>query len=397
MTSIPANLRAEPTRFSYARKRLLLGITGVGTVVLLALATLTFRLPARVLSTSAAQPAWAAIASVTLTFAAMIVALMQFDLIGGAWLVHRRVMPPAWLARWARGAGVQLLVFAVSVTLLLSVARRAGAQSVMACTVAFVLLQLALATLRGRMARLVGAMRVVPAPPNLIAAATSARLDASRITCVDVDDEGYVGGWSGIGARKLIVPLHWASLSESALMATLVRRRIIGESGAHTRGVIGAMVWNSIGFVAVLALTGATMATAAGVVTAAAGMTLWAFLGVLVLPTPSRAAVVAVDLAAAAEVGELPMRMAIEQLDRWQDDEPVRPRAIETIFHPVPERSARIARLVNARVGGRVRVTQAHHLARHALWLSWASLSPIARLVHCNVGRPALWVMLPGD
>ena len=78
---------------------------------------------------------------------------------------------------------------------------------------------------------------------------------------------------------------------------------------------------------------------------ASSAMTLWAFLGVLMLPTPSRASVIAVDLAAAAEVGELPMRMAIERLDRWEDDKPVRSRAI----------------------------------------------------VHCNVGRPALWVMLPGD
>ena len=126
-------------------------------------------------------------------------------------------------------------------------------------------------------------------------------------------------------------------------------------------------------------------------------MTLWAFLGVLVLPTPSRAAVVAVDLAAAADVGALPMRLAMEQLDPWQDDEPVRTRAIETIFHPVPGRSARIAHVVNTSVGERVGVTHAHHLARHALWLSWASLSLISRLVPCNVGRPALWVMLPGD
>ena len=397
MTSIPASVRTEPTRISYARKRLLLGIAGVGTAVLLAVAALLFGLPARLLSTSATQPAWAAIASVALTFGAVMVALMQFDLIGGAWLVRRRIMPSAWLARWARGASVQLFVFTASATLLLSVARRAGDDTVMACSVVFVLLQLTLATLRGRMARLVGALRVVPSPSNLSAAAQRAGLDPSGITCVDTDDEGFVGGWSGIRARELIVPLHWASLSESALGATLVRRRIIGESGAHTRGVLGAIVWNSVGFVAVLALAGVSMATAAGVVTAAAGMTLWAFLGVLVLPTPSRAAVVAVDVAAAAEVGESPMRMAIEQLDRWQDDEPVRSRAIEAIFHPVPGRSARFARLVNSRVEAPIRVTHAHHLARHALWLSWASLSPIARLVHCNVGRPALWVMLPGD
>ena len=74
MTSIPASVRAEPTRLSYARKRLLLGITGVGTAVLFAISALLFGLPSRVLSTSTTQPARAAIASIALTFAAEMVA-----------------------------------------------------------------------------------------------------------------------------------------------------------------------------------------------------------------------------------------------------------------------------------------------------------------------------------
>jgi hypothetical protein len=36
-------------------------------------------------------------------------------------------------------------------------------------------------------------------------------------------------------------------------------------------------------------------------------------------------------------------------------------------------------------------------VARHALYLAWGALSPLARAVHCNVGRPALWVVWPGD
>jgi hypothetical protein len=44
-----------------------------------------------------------------------------------------------------------------------------------------------------------------------------------------------------------------------------------------------------------------------------------------------------------------------------------------------------------------VKPWHAHHLARHALWLSWGACTPLSRVVHCNVGRPALWAMLPGD
>ncbi len=31
------------------------------------------------------------------------------------------------------------------------------------------------------------------------------------------------------------------------------------------------------------------------------------------------------------------------------------------------------------------------------LFLSWAGLGGLARAVHCNIGRPSVWVMLPGD
>jgi hypothetical protein len=175
----------------------------------------------------------------------------------------------------------------------------------------------------------------------------------------------------------------------------LLRRRIAGTSGAHTRGVIGAIGWNTLGFALSLTLTGVSPASSAGVITLAAAMTLWAFLGVLLLPTPSRAAVFALDAVATATVGAAPMRNGIELLDQWQDDEPVRSTGVETVFHPVPGRSARIARLVgnvNA-----VKPWHAHHLARHALWLSWGACTPLSRAVHCNVGRPALWAMLPGD
>ena len=81
-------------------------------------------------------------------------------------------------------------------------------------------------------------------------------------------------------------------------------------------------------------------------------------------------------------------------LDAAQEDEPRRGRLVETVFHPVPS----LERRVDAIVGGNGReLPQPWNTARTALFLSWASLGLLSRAVHCNCGRPALWVLFPGD
>lgn len=334
----------------------------------------------------------AALLRVGLMFAVAQMAFLTYDLIGGVWLVRRREWASTWLAHWCRGVAIQWLVWMLTATALMFAARVGGTLAAMAL---FVMVQLLLAFGRGRMARVIASMPIVPTPERIARAAAQAGLDVSRLQVMDSADESFVGGWSGLTARTLVVPARWAQLPAPALAAMLLRRRIAGTSGAHLRGVVGAIGWNTLGFVTALALTGVSPASAAGVITLAAAMTLWAFLGVLLLPTPSRAAVFALDAAATATTGAAPMRAGIDLLDAWQDDEPVRRAGVETVFHPVPSRSRRIARLVGN--ADAVKSWHAHHLARHALWLSWGSLTPLSRAVHCNVGRPALWAMLPGD
>lgn len=392
MTSPPLPLKPLPRGLSYARARLSLGITGVGSAVLLAAASLYCRIPVSELSSSSVQTMPAALLRVGLMFAVAQMTFLTYDLIGGVWLVRRREWASTWLAHWCRGVAIQWLVWMLTATALMFAARVGGTLAAMAL---FVMVQLLLAFGRGRMARVIASMPIVPTPERIARAAAQAGLDVSRLQVMDSADESFVGGWSGLTARTLVVPARWAQLPEPALAAMLLRRRIAGTSGAHLRGVVGAIGWNTLGFVTALALTGVSPASAAGVITLAAAMTLWAFLGVLLLPTPSRAAVFALDAAATATTGAAPMRAGIDLLDAWQDDEPVRRPGVETVFHPVPSRSRRIARLVGN--ADAVKSWHAHHLARHALWLSWGSLTPLSRAVHCNVGRPALWAMLPGD
>jgi hypothetical protein len=378
---------------SYARSRLYLGISGVGTAVLAATCLLYFDVPSAGFATTTEQSVGRSLFSVGIFFAMVPALFFLFDLLGGAWVVRRKDNAPLWLSVWMRGVAVQWIVWMLAAALLMVTARALGAAATIGV---FVAIQLLLALLRGVFARLIAPFWGQALPPVFAQAAEMAGLDVRRLRVMDTADEGFVGGWSSLLPRTLVVPRRWELLPVEALAAQLLRRKAVADSGAHLRGVLGAIIWNTLGFAAVQQLTGTSPATAAGIVTLMGGMTLWAFLGVLVLPTPSRAAVYAADAAAVAKFGPAAVKTSIERLDAWQDGEPTRTPTIERIFHPVPARANRIARLGRGDSDG-LKFWHAHNLARHALWLGWGTFSPISRAVHCNVGRTALWAMLPGD
>jgi len=395
MTSDAVPQRRTPGfgTLTYARSRLYLGMTGVGTVVLMAIGVLAFDIPATAFANATEHSLARALIDVGLVFAMTVLLLFPFDLLGGVRLVRHRTGAVRWLLAWGRGVLLQWLVWMGAAAALLTAARMAGTMGTLAV---FIAVQLLLAVFRGRFARLIASFTVHPPSSAFVQAAERAGLEVQHLLVVDGPDEGFVGGWSGLLPRTLVVPRRWEQLPPHALAAQLARRALVAERGAHWRGVVGAIVWNTVGFLIVQQLTGTTPATAAGLITLAAGMTLWAFLGVLLLPTPSRAAVYAADTAVAARMGAEAVRVGIERLDQWQDDEPTRSPIIERIFHPVPARTHRLANLTSGGASG-LKPWHTHHLARHALWLGWGSFSLVSRAVHCNVGRPALWAMLPGD
>jgi hypothetical protein len=414
--SLPAAPPSGAGRLTYARARLWLGITGVGAMVVLAAAALLLDLPGQLLAADPAQPLPAAVGQVVLAMLVPVALLVPLDVLGGRVVVRDRRPAGAWLAGWGRGVVAQLAVWAGSAALLLAAGRLGGAWNGRAGAVAgalagLLVAQLALLLARPLLARLVGGLRVrrvdpaAPADAWLTAAARSADVEPARLRVVDAGDgdaldTGFTGGWAGIAPVALLVPAHWAELAPDALAAQLARRQAVARAGLHTRGVLGALLFNVVGAGLVLGFApGADATTAAGLVTLVAWATLWSFAGALVLPTPSRAAVYAADAAAAERVGAPAVRAAVAALDRWQDDEAERAPAVEAVFHPVPARGRRLARLADATpvAGAPAGGAAAHQLARHALFLAWGTLSPLARAVHCNVGRPALWVFWPGD
>jgi len=123
--------------------------------------------------------------------------------------------------------------------------------------------------------------------------------------------------------------------------------------------------------------------------------TLWSFLGLLVLPSLSRRAVSAADLAAVrGGVDPVGLARTLGTLDAEQEDEPQRNRLVEAVFHPVPSLNRRLRAIER---GAAPELPQPWHTARTALFLSWASLGLLSRAVHCNCGRPELWALFPGD
>jgi membrane protease YdiL (CAAX protease family) len=259
---------------------------------------------------------------------------------------------------------------------------------VVAATAALVLAQ-------GPFARWVGGLRPSGRPVPTTGPA-SELLGTRRVVAVDHDDVGFTGGWVGAPGREaLLVPARWVrDLASDRLEAELVRRGSVLRTGARERGLVLAAAFDLIGFALAVLVLGGSLTSVAGLVTVSLWVTLWSFVGALILPSLSRPGVYGADRAA-SERGVDPaiLRETARQLDRWQDDEPRRPRGVETIFHPIPAVEHRVEALDQRRPAG----PGAWHTARVALWLSWASFGLLGRAVHCNCGRPELWVLLPAD
>ena len=226
----------------------------------------------------------------------------------------------------------------VSATVLLIVARIWGFVGALG---AFVGIQVMLLLCQPLVAGLVGGLRFGPRE--------------GKVVFVETDAPYVTGGVAGLpGAETIFVPARWKeTLTPEQLSAALARRKELVRSGSRARGVLLALGWNTAGF-ALSGMLSGRLETVAGLTGTFLGATLWSFVGVLVLPTPSQKGVFEGD-ARLRESG-VPRQVfesLIVSLDRDQDDEPSRVPGVERIFHPDPVgRSATVA-LGRWRLGGK--------------------------------------------
>lgn len=367
--------------WTYARARLWTGISGVGTFVVLATLALTLGWVPELVGGVA--PSWAARGGAL--FAGLFgiaVAALPFDLAGGYVFPKRFGRPhpslPAFAFGWLRGVLVLVSLSTLSGLALIAAGQAGGRPLALGVFAGVCLLWIAL---QEPIARAVGGLR-------------RAKGTGENAILLSGEDPAFSGGFAGLSFRP-VLPERWArDLGPAEWQLLIERRRSILSTGAWRRTLLAAVLWNVLGLGLASLLPGGGFADLSGLVTTAVGFTLWTFVGLLVLPTPSRQgtldadAAVATDPASQHRLGEV-----VQQLDRLQDDEPERSAGLESIFHPIPSVGNRRRSLEQGRRGR----PPVWHLARTALYMSHAGLSLLPRAVHCNAGRPELWVYLPSD
>jgi hypothetical protein len=367
---------------TYARARLRLGVMGVGAIVFLSAIAFVYQLPSTFFPYSG-ELWYADLAALGILYLAYAALSLPFDVWGGYWLPcrhHRLCLPfPLFFMKWVRGIAVQGVVMTLSAMALLQAGRQWGIWGALAVVAA---VQIALLALQLPLARWVGGLLGAASPQP-------------GVTALQGLDPGFTGGAAGLpGLERQVIPrAWWADLSTEALAAELKRRQGALATGSRLRGVLLAFAWNLTGFWLCASLPWAGVTTVYTLVETFLGCTLWSFLGLLILPSFSRPGVLEADRYALTHgTPRQQIESAMRELDHLQDDEPRRSRWVERIFHPIPAVDNRLAALASGE--GRY---GAWHAARLALYLSWAQFGLLSRAVHCNSGRPELWVMLPCD
>jgi hypothetical protein len=386
---------------SYARSRLWLGMSGVGLIVLLSLGCLLTKVPLEFLSL---DESWSGsdLAATVMVFCLLTTVMVPLDLLGGYFLPNRignnTVCFKSFLIGWVRGVATQGAFFVCASLFILLLGRWYGA---LGASVGVGLLCLFLVAFQLKLGRLAGSLgqhtELSTADQDRLVAAT--RLTSAYgweprdLVLLTHQDPGFTGGVVGLpGREKIVLPAGILNrLTSDELAATIARRLEATDDGSRSRGLLVAFGWVLLGFNLSATLPGAGVTSVAALAMTCLGFTLWTFLGLLTLPSLSRQASFAIDSRVVDRgVSTESLTRSVSKFDQLQDDEPERARMIETIFHPVPS--------VSRRRGQANKATPiAWHAARMTLFLSWACMGTLVRAVHCNVGRPELWVMYPTD
>ena len=379
----------------YGRARLWLGISAVGTMVTLATLVLAFGF------TSGFKPAIDAnfgsqVVGLLSFFLIYILVQIPFDFLGGYWLPKQfsRSHPPLgiFLTSLFRGVASHGALLFIAALLIMVAGGYAG---VAGTATAGMVISFLLLRFRVPIASMVSQMALEPAPA--VAAPNHQQANDEQLNVIDVEsnDEGFTGGIVGVlRPRSQLFPMRWREVLGTQGFELAVNRRALAiKTGSWLRGRLVALYFTAVGLlIAALLVDSAQLGTAWGTIQFSLWFSVWSFLGLLTLPTLSRRGVIEIDERAQADGYPVPlMRMVTNRLDRLQDGESARPSLIETIFHPVPS------------VENRLEGPRSHHVtgywdaARTSIYLSHAGLGLLGRAVHCNCGRPALWVFLPTD
>lgn len=390
------DLSAVPQYMSYAHARLWLGISCVATLTIFALIMVVFQLPYRLFSMTSADP-FSQLGQLLAFVLFYILVQGAFDIFGGYVLPKEygrsRENLLGFLWRWLRGASLQGLVLWLCAVVLFFFGRMAGILGI----IVFLGLLVGLVYAQGTLASLIGGFGY----KNLDDDMDDDESDNDPVVRIaNVSARYFTGGIVGLPDRlgvepQIIIPQNWLErFTADDIDMLLARREEIIRKDLRERGLLLALAWQVLGFTIALVMPGSSLAHAAGIVTLSCWSTIWSFIGTLLLPLLSRWGVFAADSYIDPK-DEARFIELLEVLENDQDEEDEGNNVANAVFHPIPCVGTRKGKV--GMKAARFRGRGFWHAARTNLYLSWASLGLLSRAVHCNIGRPEVWVLLPSD
>ncbi|MEK0445739.1 MAG: hypothetical protein RLZZ399_1060 [Verrucomicrobiota bacterium] len=353
-----------------AHRRLLLGISNVGLWVLLSLAGLLWFLPA---AASALR-----LSHLFAVLLGVITVQSLFDLVGGTLLMPS---PSSGLARflqiWFRGMFTHtLLLCAVGVLSYWSFRLSGGFGIAVAAA------SLGLFSLRRQILHFVSGIHTYRSPiageACWIAAAT---------------DPSFTGGTCGLGqAAKPLLPESWQTQLAAPEIQTVVQRRLWEiKNRLPARALLLSLAWNLAGCaIGSRLLEMPLRSPESALLFQCCWMTLWSFAALLLLPSWSRGSVFHADRIMAAR--GLDVRSWIHKFPAITGEDGNAKTLLQRIFYPIPSAGERTVQLEQPASS-----PNCGNVARVNLFLSLSALTILGRCVHCNVGRPELWIFPPVD
>ena len=219
-----------------------------------------------------------------------------------------------------------------------------------------------------------------------------------KVKFTEAEDPAYSGGITGWPGREtILIPELWnCRLDSEALEAAIQRRKLAIRSGLRSRGVWLAATWNLVGLILGLVVTSWDGLNAVGLIRIYFISTIWQFIGLLLMPTLNRNAVRTLESGMKSKgFSEDVLTNLNLQTSSLQDGEIRRSKWVETLFHPLPSVENRESTEQNT--SSNATPLGAWHVVRMMLYLSITCGGILHRAVHCNVGRPDLWILAPTD
>ncbi len=353
-----------------ARQRLILGISNVGFWVIVSAAGVFWILSGGMAALQAAD--------LLKVLCGAVGVQSLFDVAGGTFL-----MPPddratrRFFLPWVRGVITHSSLLCASGVLCYWNFKLTGG-----CCLAVLASTLALFFLRRHVLRFVANVRT-----------HASSFAGCTVLAANSSDPSFTGETCGIGrSAEILIPDHWKAFLSDAQIQTVTQRRLWQiENNLPARALLASVCWSLTGCHAgALVLGLANRSPEQAVLLQCLWMTLWGFFGLLVLPSFSRASVFGADRAAAARGFDV--EGWIHAFPSITGEDGNTKKLVQRVFYPIPSAEERLRGLTRE-----TRLPILGNVARTNLFLSLATLTILGRCVHCNAGRPELWVFPPTD